>query len=381
MTEFETVDLPVINLHVLLTDSSDNSNNQDLIDIGKQILLALESVGAFQCFAGSGDSTLTDVQLFGAADGLFSLDESAKQATANAAFLRGYIGMGRESGGAAVEVKEGFSWGSHSNKQINNGNKLQYSNVFPSAFSSKHVSILEEAHSFSARVAQTILRALSYALLNENSAIAACCAAPNESEAISLSRLFRYYPYAQFPNNSQKNQRVVPHKDRIGSSHHTDWGLLTLIRSLEPGLQIASTSAVSETTVWRTVVPRKDCFIVNGGDYLSIITNGVVRSPLHRVVNSDSRVRTSFVFFYYPPFNTTVPRDFKFLQSDQLSEEAFDRLNSLSLFKDQRDVAFKGKANGTNIIVENGDVLFDLKKVSFGQYICSKWESVARFNY
>ncbi|CAD7962977.1 unnamed protein product [Amoebophrya sp. A120] len=71
----------------------------------------------------------------------------------------------------------------------------------------------------------------------------------------------------------------------LGSSPHTDWGLLTLITADDvPGLQLCLDG------VYHTVKPRFDqnLLFVNCGDFMSLLSCGKFLSPIHRVLSPGS---------------------------------------------------------------------------------------------
>ncbi|KAI8854092.1 hypothetical protein BC829DRAFT_381279 [Chytridium lagenaria] len=260
-------------------------------------------------------------------------------------FTRGYVGVGGESGSSALEVKEAFSYGYEWNDNEMTKNPLQGPNLFPESMAADGKQLLQQYSIF---------------LLKWPNLVEKC----KGGETISLMRMFKYYPYDQH-GGAAKEDSYVPDVDRIGSSAHTDWGYLTLISSKTPGLQIAlkDSGALADrntTTKWATVNPVNDAFIVNAGDYLSLVTNGRIRSPLHRVVTASAE-RLSFVFFYYPSYDAKLSVD-----ADSGSENG--HLKELSLFKDQRQAPQLGQES----LVER------IASMSFGQYISEKWASVFR---
>ncbi|KAJ3393034.1 hypothetical protein HDU84_002974 [Entophlyctis sp. JEL0112] len=371
-----TITLPIIDIRDVLS-SVEGADDDDDYDTrceaaGRRMLAALQTAGAFQCRAcGPADADIfaTAAEVFAAAaasddgaGGLPAMGTRAEGGGGGARFLRGYVARGGESGSAAAaEAKDGFSWGAAHN-------------AYPRALGADARARLEALHASCARAAHGVAVCVARALAVDAAPAAAAgvrlaADAPAQCAAVSLSRLFRYH-CARERGDENADARGL---EVVGSSPHTDWGLLTLIRSTRPGLQMASTASLCEETVWRTVVPEPDCFIVNGGDYLSVITNGRVRSPLHRVLQPQDQDRVSMVFFYYPPFDTVVPEQFHFLETPDADPEAWARLSVLSLFKDQRAASEISGGDSRS----NG--LLDLKKVSFGEYITRKWESVARY--
>ena len=81
-----------------------------------------------------------------------------------------------------------------------------------------------------------------------------------------ILRLLRYH--AQRPE-----QHGNPH------AAHTDMGSLSFVFSHEPGLQIIEPGS----NTWSFVAPKPGCAVVNLGDAVSMLTNGLLHSCLHRV--------------------------------------------------------------------------------------------------
>ncbi|KAJ4713838.1 2-oxoglutarate (2OG) and Fe(II)-dependent oxygenase superfamily protein [Melia azedarach] len=77
--------------------------------------------------------------------------------------------------------------------------------------------------------------------------------------------------------------------DVVGSPPHCDLNLITLLATDDIwGLQICREKN-TESLVWEAIAPLKGAFIVNVGDMLEILTNGLFRSILHRVVVDHER--------------------------------------------------------------------------------------------
>jgi isopenicillin N synthase-like dioxygenase len=96
-----------------------------------------------------------------------------------------------------------------------------------------------------------------------------------------------------------------------GVGEHTDYGLLTILRQDDiGGLQVKSRSR------WIDAPPIHGSFLCNIGDMLERLTRGVYRSTPHRVLNTSSRDRLSFPFFFDPSFDAPM------LPVEGLSDEA-----------------------------------------------------------
>ena len=81
-----------------------------------------------------------------------------------------------------------------------------------------------------------------------------------------IVRLLRYHA-------APPQQQGHPH------APHTDLGSLTFVFARAPGLQIRAPGA----DAWAFVEPRPGCAIVNLGDAVAMLTNGLFHSCLHRV--------------------------------------------------------------------------------------------------
>ncbi|KAJ4713835.1 2-oxoglutarate (2OG) and Fe(II)-dependent oxygenase superfamily protein [Melia azedarach] len=73
-------------------------------------------------------------------------------------------------------------------------------------------------------------------------------------------------------------------KDVAGAPPHRDMNLITLLATDDIwGLQICKEEN-AKSQVWEAIAPVKGAYIVNVGDMLEMLTNGIFRSILHKVV-------------------------------------------------------------------------------------------------
>ena len=90
--------------------------------------------------------------------------------------------------------------------------------------------------------------------------------------------------------------------DLYGSAPHTDFGCLTILTQDEiGGLQVQTKEGE-----WINVPKVEDSFVVNVGDMLSRLSNGLLRSTPHRVINKSGRERFSCPFFFDPNVNAEI---------------------------------------------------------------------------
>jgi isopenicillin N synthase-like dioxygenase len=86
------------------------------------------------------------------------------------------------------------------------------------------------------------------------------------------------------------------HDDLYGSAPHTDFGCLTILaQDGVGGLQVQTPAGQ-----WIDAPKINGSFVVNVGDMLHRMSNGLLRSTPHRVINRSGQERYSCPFFYDP---------------------------------------------------------------------------------
>ncbi|KAF9359974.1 hypothetical protein BGX26_010902 [Mortierella sp. AD094] len=378
------LDIPTIDVSPLLDTSSTVIQRQE---VAVALLNAFTTFGVFYITSPTHPvfSTTKKDQILEATTRLFALDNSQKAKIPKiqpGGFTRGYVPVGGESGSATKELKEGFSYGyewppneleakTHTKLAQGGGlNGLQGPNAWPEQETLNHLDqgqtdafkgTLQEFYLSVCEVAKGLLKGISLALALPEDELSKYC---TTSETISFMRLFHYLPYADQQHSSQ-----------IGSSAHTDWGFLTLILSPSKtvGLQLFHDNA------WQDVPSVENTLVVNGGDYLSLLTGGKLISPLHRVVSNGKEERYSMCCFYYPDYDAKIP----LLVQDEARGQAAS--GSYSLLRDQRAEEDRNTSSKDQDGVSNGgqDARSIATKllngeVNFGDYIVSKWTQVFR---
>ncbi|KAJ0530504.1 putative gibberellin 3-beta-dioxygenase [Helianthus annuus] len=96
---------------------------------------------------------------------------------------------------------------------------------------------------------------------------------------------------------------ACPDPDRaMGLAAHTDSTLLTILhQNNTSGLQ-----AHKEGTGWVTVPPIPGALVINVGDLLHILSNGLYPSVLHRAMVNRTQHRLSVAYLYGPPSNVQI---------------------------------------------------------------------------
>ena len=141
--------------------------------------------------------------------------------------------------------------------------------------------------------------------------------------------------------------------DVVPQTPHTDLGSMTFVFSTTPGLQVLprnvgqKPSTYSEAD-WRHVMPKPGHAIVNIGDCISMMTNGLFKSALHRVGTAPGRAmseRYSMAYLMRPEDQTIlrtldsplIPRSMS-VQEEAVTSGAWIRKKFTAL-RGQKDVS------------------------------------------
>lgn len=278
-------------------------------------------------------------------------------------FQRGFIPFAGESGLAeTLEVKEGFVYGYEWNKaggaekEEDAGvarNVLQGPNLWPPESAKldqnwrRTLQLYYDRNvDLARRLVEAILVALGETEVEAESKAASVC---DGGETISQMRLFNYLPASYRPE-------IEPETQRLGSSPHTDWYLVTLIlRDSASRLQVVPASdpdgpREAQGERWHDVPdPDGGEILALFGDYLSAFTGGRTHSPIHRVLLPQDKNSLSFVFFFSPQFGAQMIRP-----SESMRRPAWPK--KFNTFLDQVEEADWGR--------------------SYGEYIQRKWSKV-----
>lgn len=88
----------------------------------------------------------------------------------------------------------------------------------------------------------------------------------------------------------------------MGLAAHTDSTLLTILyQNNTSGLQV-----LREGTGWIMVPPVPGALVVNVGDLLHMLSNGLYPSVMHRAVVNRTHHRLSIAYLYGPPANVQI---------------------------------------------------------------------------
>lgn len=106
---------------------------------------------------------------------------------------------------------------------------------------------------------------------------------------------------------------ACPDPDRaMGLAAHTDSTLLTILyQNNTSGLQVNP-----DGNGWVTVDPVPGALVINIGDLLHILSNGLYPSVLHRAVVNRAHHRLSVAYLYGPPSNVEISPLSKLVDAD-----------------------------------------------------------------
>ncbi|XP_023548914.1 gibberellin 3-beta-dioxygenase 1-like [Cucurbita pepo subsp. pepo] len=127
-------------------------------------------------------------------------------------------------------------------------------------------------------------------------------AGPNEDfKTCNAATQLNFYPACPDPDRA------------MGLGAHTDTSLLTVLHQNNTrGLQI-----LREGKQWVTVEPVAGALVVQVGDMLQIVSNGLYKSPFHQAVVNRTKKRLSVAYLFVPPENVEMSPHKKLLSPTQ----------------------------------------------------------------
>ncbi|GAA3935076.1 isopenicillin N synthase family dioxygenase [Hymenobacter algoricola] len=219
----------------------------------------------------------------------FALPDDAKQRYENPALAgqRGYISKGKEhaKGRNTGDLKEFFHVGQEVDDETDPIRHEYPDNIWPEEVTSFRQSTLTTYKTLEA-AGKDVLRAIAlYLKLPEN------YFDDKVRNGNSILRPIHYFPI--------ENPEAVP-ADAVRAAEHGDINLITLLMGASAdGLQVKR-----RDDKWIPITALPDQIVVNVGDMLQRLTNGVLRSTIHRVVNPArekmNSSRFSVPFFMHP---------------------------------------------------------------------------------
>ncbi|XP_057420668.1 jasmonate-induced oxygenase 4-like [Lotus japonicus] len=240
---------------------------------------ALSSAGCFQAIGHGMSSTYLD-KIREVAKHFFALPVEEKQKYARA--VNEAEGYGNDR---VVSKKQVLDWSYRLSLRVFPKEKRRLSlwPENPSDFGESLVEFSTKVKSMMDHLLRTMARSLN---LEEGSFLS------QFGEQSSLVARFNFYPPCSRPDLVLG---VKPHTDRSGIT------VLLQDREVE-GLQVLVDDK------WVNVPTIPDALVVNLGDQMQIMSNGIFKSPMHRVLTNTERLRMSVAMFNEPePENEIGP--------------------------------------------------------------------------
>jgi len=249
---------------------------------------AYQSIG-FVALKNHGLSDAQTKDLYADVQQFFQLEDGAKQAyeVPELAGQRGYIGKGKEhaKGRNTGDLKEFYHVGQEVLDETDPVRHEYPANIWPQEVPRFEQSTMKAYRTLEA-AGQDVLRAIAlYLELPEN------YFDDKVRHGNSILRPIHYFPI--------ENPDAVP-ADAVRAAEHGDINLITLLMGASAdGLQV-----LRRDGQWIAITALPDQIVVNVGDMLQRLTNGVLKSTIHRVVNPArekmNTSRFSIPFFMHP---------------------------------------------------------------------------------
>ncbi|XP_004287254.1 PREDICTED: protein SRG1-like [Fragaria vesca subsp. vesca] len=279
----EVGQIPIIDISLFSTSSQDSPKAQ--IELEK-LRTALSSSGCFQAIGHGISSSFLD-KLREVATNFFALPEEEKQKNP-VEEKKKHFKVAHRTEGYAHEVKV-------SEKQVLDWVYRLTLLAFPEdqrcldLWPENPINFGKMLHEYTTKVKfmmEILFKAMAKSLnLEENS-----FADKLFGKQAQMTAKFNFYPQCSRPDQV------------LGVKPHTDGsGVTVLLQDKEvEGLQVF----VDDKWVRVPIIP--DAIVVNLGDQMQIMSNGIFKSPMHRVVTNPDRMRLSLALFNKPDPETEI---------------------------------------------------------------------------
>ncbi len=278
--------IPSLDLNDFISGTGEQKNKfvQDLGAIYKEI--------GFVTIKNHGFDHGLENDLYAVLEKFFALPDEVKAKYDGKAFSgqRGYTGKGQEhaAGRNVGDLKEFY----HVGKHIPDSDDPMYvKNIWPTEVPEME-TICSDAYTQLENVGKTMLRAIALYLNLEESYFE-----NRVDKAISILRPIHYFPI-QDPSQVEEGA--------VRAAEHGDINLITLLMGASAdGLQVKRRDGK-----WIPITAVSGHLVVNVGDMLERLTNGVLKSTIHRVVNPPveemMKPRYSIPFFMHANPDTSL---------------------------------------------------------------------------
>lgn len=276
-----TITIPTLDLNLFL-----NGNNEDRTNFCNDLGKAYKEIG-FVVIKNHGLSKELKDNLYTQVKKFFAMDEEFKKKHEKMDIFgqRGYTSKGREKAkdSDVPDLKEFWQWGQY--VEDNDSIKEKYfENIFVEEMPEFN-QVAKEAYKKLESIGRELLKAISLFLgLEENYFDSKI------HNGDSILRMIHYFPLV--------NVDLPEGSVRAGA--HEDINLITLLMGASAeGLQVKTLDGE-----WLSINAKEDELVINVGDMLQRLTNNVLVSTTHQVVNPPKELlatpRYSIPFFLHP---------------------------------------------------------------------------------
>jgi len=216
------------------------------------------------------------------------LDQKLAIDVAKSATMRGYEPMASQTldDGSRPDMKEGFMAGVDGAQSYVSNGDYNSVNQWPESLPSMKAQTVEYIAAMT-KLGKHLLSVLALSLELPEDYFAEGLNSP-----MVTTRLLHYPPQTGVGNGNQ-----------IGAGAHTDWGMLTMLFQDDVGgLEVRNADGE-----WVRAPHIPGTFVINLGDMVPVLTNGLYQSNMHRVLNlSPDRHRHSVPTFFDPNFHYRI---------------------------------------------------------------------------
>ncbi|MED6200418.1 hypothetical protein PIB30_084852 [Stylosanthes scabra] len=134
----------------------------------------------------------------------------------------------------------------------------------------------------------------------------------------------------------------------MGLNPHSDVSSLTILLQVNEmeGLQVRNNG------MWIPIKPLPNAFVINIGDYLEILTNGIYRSIEHRAIVNSEKERISIATFLNPRFECVLGPIPSLVTSERPA--MFNKIGVRDFLKGYLSQELKGKSQIDDLRIHNG---------------------------
>ncbi|MCF8503386.1 MAG: hypothetical protein K9G59_00605 [Caulobacter sp.] len=278
--------LPVVDLGPLFGD-----NAKDRAAVAAQIGAACRADGFFYVTGHGGEALFPDLRAESERFFGLPLEERMAIGMANGGpAWRGFFPVGGELTSGRPDLKQGLYLGEEldeSDRRVASGWPMHGANQWPAALPTLRPVVTAWTDAMT-RAGHALMEGVALSLGLPDRYF-------HDRYTADPTILFRIFHYPATPPQDGNDYA-------FGVGEHTDYGLLTLLaQDANGGLQIKG-----RDRVWFDAPPIPGALVVNIGDMLDRLTQGLYRSAPHRVTNTSGRDRLSWPLFFDPAFDAVV---------------------------------------------------------------------------